>query len=124
MQLTNSINYVNLDALTDKEKSNIKEILDKEFDKVSRIIKNDFNLLVHTKVYTKEKGKKYSIHLQIEAPTKMYSTEVAGWDIRLVAHEAINKIKNELNKSLKTKTLRKKVEAKKIKRMFSVIRRK
>lgn len=124
MQLTNSVNYVNLDALTDKEKSDIKEILDKEFDKVSRLIKNDFNLLVHTKVYTKEKGKKYSIHIQIEAPTKMYSTEAAGWDIRLTAHEAINKIKNELNKSLKTKTIRKKIEAKKIKRMFSVIRRK
>ena len=124
MQLTNSIKYANLDSLNEVEKAELREIATKEFEKISRLIKNDFNLLVHPKVYTKEKGRKYSIHLQIEAPTKMYSTEAAGWDLRLTAHEATKKIKNELSKSLKTKTLRKKFEAKKIKSLFSVIRRK
>lgn len=101
MKLVNVIKYAGLSVLTEEEQELLKEILSKEFEKVSRLLNNYFNILAHTKVYNKEKRRKYSIHLRVDSPTKMYTSEAFGWDFKTVVHKSINRIKKEIESSHK-----------------------
>lgn len=123
MKLVNSIKYTNLESLTENEQESLKEILEKGFPEIARLIKNDFNLRVHTKVFEKEKVKKYSIHLKLESPTKMFNADVSGWDLRTAVHKAVDKIKNELRKLQKTKNRSNYLKIKRLKETSTVIRR-
>ena len=101
MKLVNVIKYAGLSVLTEEEQELLKEILSREFEKISRLVSNDFNIMVHAKTYSKEKRRKYTLHVKLESPTKMYTSEAFGWDFKTVVHKAMNRIKTELEKSHK-----------------------
>lgn len=124
MKLVNAIKYTNLDYLIDKEQNEIKAILLKEFDMISRLIKNDFNILVHIKTHSPEKRKKYSFHIRLESPTRNFGAESTAWDHKLAVHKAVNKIKNEIKKSQKYANKSTLLKLKELRRISSVIKRK
>lgn len=102
-KLINIIKYVNLKDLTKEEKDTVKNIIENEFEKIHRLFSGNLvNLKIHTKIYRKEKRKKYSIHLKAEAPTITFSTKsVADWDLKRVTRKSIDDLKNKIKHTFK-----------------------
>lgn len=102
MTITNIIKYIGLNDLNDIEQSTVKSVIENNYEKIHRLTKNITNLTVHVKIYEKrESAKKYSVHLRAEAPTKIYTSNHADWDLPRVLHKCINSILTEIEHKLK-----------------------
>jgi len=113
MTLINIIKYIGLKELDINEQAIVKDILEEEYEKIHRLIKNITNVNFHIKLYNIEgKAKKYSVHIKIEAPTRIFTANTADWDLAKVTHECINAVKKEIESYL-AKSKKEKLELKK-----------
>ncbi|MEW6063162.1 MAG: HPF/RaiA family ribosome-associated protein [Nanoarchaeota archaeon] len=121
--MINIIKYIGLKDLSELEQSSVKKTLEREYEKIHRLIKNITNITCHIKLYDIEgKAKKYSVHIRAEAPTKIFTANTADWDLGTALHECINGVKKEIESHL-TKTKRGKLELKKFIRKAERIKR-
>jgi len=88
------LNQANLDSF---QKKNIKKIAANESFKLQRGIKNEFNLVIHIKNYSKEgKQHKYSVNLRIEFPGQIITATQSDWRIETALRKTFNNAKNKL----------------------------
>ncbi|MBS3152828.1 hypothetical protein J4230_05460 [Candidatus Woesearchaeota archaeon] len=108
--MQNIIKYSGLNDLSEEEKGTLKGIVEKEYPKIQRLIKNTCDLIVDVKILKKDSRKRFSISMRLEAPGKIYSvknkdTEKGGdWNITKATHEETNALKFEIKHQLKTDT--------------------
>ncbi|HLC86111.1 MAG TPA: HPF/RaiA family ribosome-associated protein [Candidatus Nanoarchaeia archaeon] len=118
------IRYSGINDLSDDEQVMLRSIIEKEFPKLKRYIKNNIDIMVHVKVLKKESRKRYNINLRIDAPTRVFSehnqdTEKGGdWDLIKSAHKAVKALENEVKHRFKAED-KKKWKFGGIKRFFS-----
>ena len=108
--MQNIIKYSGLDALSKDEEKALKTIVENEYPKIQRQIKNISDLVVHIKTLKKLSRKRFIISLRLEAPmirfnVKTKDTEKGGdWDIAKAVHQALNALNFEIKHRLKTDT--------------------
>src|SRR3989338_6390105 len=105
--MQNTIKYSGLKNLNPIEQQIINQILEREYPRIQRMIKNESDLHVHIKTVKKDTRKRYIISIRLEAATKMYSTktkdteEAGDWDIKKATHKAIEHLESEIKRSIK-----------------------
>lgn len=106
--MPNIIKYIGLNDLNRDESDSVKQIIEKDYEKIHRLLKNELtDLSVHVKTYGDGKVKKYSVHIKAEAPTrKLFSTETFDMDIKRTMRKAVNKIINEIKHNFESKQTR------------------
>ena len=94
--------------LSPQQKYNLKKITDHEAMKLQRKIKQEFTLVLHLKEYTKEGDQgKFSVHLRIEYPGKILTSEQFDWDLETALRKTFNNAKNNTNSRFKEESNRK-----------------
>lgn len=90
---------LNLLDIDPYEKKSIKKIASNEAFKLQRMIKNNFQLLIHVKAYSKTgRQHKYSVHLKLEFPGQIVAVDQDDWDIRRAFHKAFRNAHNKIKK--------------------------
>lgn len=108
--MQNIIKYSGLDSLSKDEEKIIKTIVENEYPKIQRQIKNISDLTIHIKTLKKQSRKRFIISFRLEAPmikfnVKTKDTEKGGdWDIAKATHQALNALNFEIKHRLKTDT--------------------
>lgn len=102
------IQYVGIRDLDDAARDAVSEIATRYHDKIKRMVKNDTRLVVHVKVHgahkdgchgedgPADKKLKYSIHLKVVAPTHVFESEDADFDIRKATHLVFDHVLNQV----------------------------
>ncbi|MEK6823093.1 MAG: hypothetical protein AABY13_04640 [Nanoarchaeota archaeon] len=102
------IQYIGLKDLTDDERGALEEVCSKHYDKIKRQMHNITSLTVHVKTHgshkdkchgeeeVADKKKKYSMHLRVIAPTHIFESEDAAFDIRKVANVVFEHMMNQI----------------------------
>lgn len=100
------IGWSNL-KVDDYERECVEKICSNESFKLQRIIKDPFDLKIHLKEYSQTgnrvagKQHKYSVHLKIEHPGKVFAVSQDDWDLRRAFHKAFANLQNAAKKSFK-----------------------
>jgi len=90
-----------VDLLTEKEKQLTNRLLNEYYVRIQRQIKNLTVFSFDLKEYKKEgKAKKFSVHIRVEAPTRIFEADYADWDLARTIHKVLNKLMNEIEKRL------------------------
>jgi len=103
-----AVRYIGLKDLDQEEQVILTKIIEKEHPKITRLLKNEADLLVKIKVVKKQTRKRFMISLQLDAPTRPFivknkETEKGGdWDIAKAVHKELNALRYEINHRLKT----------------------
>ncbi len=88
------LNNVNLET---HQKYNLRKIAGNEAFKLQRKINNEFSLIIHIKEYEKDGHKqKYSVHLKIDYPGQVISTNQEDWDVETALRKTFNNAKNNV----------------------------
>ena len=106
------IKYSGLNTLNEEEQGTLKGIIEKEQERIKRLLKDITDL--HVDVKTHDKGGKrkfYMIHIRAIAPTKNFAyTPKEGdvkksdyWDITAASHKAIDALEHEIDHKMHTK---------------------
>ncbi len=102
------IKYSGLKDLSSEEQSILKNIIEKEFPKIQRLLKNPADLMVHIKTLKKETRKRFLISMRLEMPGKILSnrnleTEKGGdWDLKKALHKEMKSLESEVKHHLRT----------------------
>ncbi len=102
------VKYIGLGDLDQKEQSALKNIVEKEYPKIARLIKDDAELVVKIKVLKKDSRKRFILGFELDTAAKPFivknkETEKGGdWDIVKAAHKSMDALKTEINHRLKT----------------------
>lgn len=111
--IVKNIQFIGLNELEDVHpylKEYIKKISSFYGEKINYMIKNINSIRVHLKEHTKGgKAHKYSVHIQVIAPTVMItSTKAVDWDISRVLHKAFKDVERRIIHKFKSDTSYKK----------------
>ena len=104
--MNNIIKYSNLKVLDEQEASSLKSIVEKEYDKIVKLLPEPSDLIVDVKVAHKDKNKRYMISLRLETASKIYTTkskdtnETADYDLVKAAHKICTHLYNEVSHSV------------------------
>jgi CBS domain-containing protein len=98
-----NIKFVGLNdtKLNPYQKYTVKKIASNEAFKLQRKINNEMNLVIHLKDYDKGGKQKFSIHLRIETPGQMISSEQHDWDLETALRKTFNNAKNSVKKKFR-----------------------
>jgi len=98
-----NIKFVGLNdtKLNPYQKYTVKKIASNEAFKLQRKINNEMNLVIHLKDYDKGGKQKFSIHLRIETPGQMISSEQHDWDLETALRKVFNNAKNSVKKKFR-----------------------
>ncbi len=106
--MQNIIKYSGLNNLSEEEQSIVKTIVEKEYPKIQRVIKNISDLTINIKTMKKMTRKRFMINFKLEAPgirfnAKTRDTERGGdWDLAKACHKALEGLQFEIKHRLKT----------------------
>ena len=90
-----------IDQLSEKERSIVKNLVNKRFDKIERETRNETSIKVVVKEYDKEgKRKKYSVDITVTSATKRYKSKEAGWDLAKALNKSLDKVQTEIEHKL------------------------
>ena len=93
---------LNKSRLEPYQKVNIKKIAANETFKLQRKIKNELDVTIHIKDYQKTGGRhKYSVHLRLEFPGQMITSEQDDWEIETAIRKTFNNAKNAVKKKFR-----------------------
>ncbi len=99
-----NIKFVGLSKLrlSESQRYNLKKITSNEAFKIQRQLKNEFDLTIQFKEYSKEgKQHKYAVNLKVEYPGQMIATSQEDWDFETALRKTFNNVKNKLKKKFK-----------------------
>ena len=98
-----NIKFVGLNdtKLNPYQKYTVKKIASNEAFKLQRKINNEMNLVIHLKDYDKGGKQKFSIHLRIETPGQMISSEQHDWELETALRKVFNNAKNSVKKKFR-----------------------
>ncbi len=101
-----NIKFVGLSKLriTKPQVEAVKKIASNEAFKIQRLLKQEFELSVHIKDYSKEgKQQKYSVHLHVTSPKVNLTVQQEDWDLRTALRKTFENVKNTLSKKFRRK---------------------
>lgn len=85
------------EQLTESERELINKLLNENFPKIQRMLKNEIFLTLIIKEHGKEgKRKQYSLTLDCKSETDHFKSEAVDWDFPKTLHKVITKIKEEI----------------------------
>lgn len=105
--MKNEVKYSGIKDLATDEQTALKSIVEKEYKKLQRMIKNDSVLNVHVKVLKKETRKRFLISMRLETPMKLFTTknketEKGGdWDLNKAVHQEMDSLYFEVKHHLR-----------------------
>lgn len=107
------IQYKGLDELDEFEKAELNKFSERYFPKIKRETKNLTSVELHIKIHRKEfkkdeQRKKYSIHLRVIAPTKIFEASADDWDFPTAVHKAYENAILEIKKHFRSDISRRK----------------
>ena len=117
------IEYTNITVLPDQEKFALEKIIERDFKKIKRLLKEEnCKLKVHIKAAKKGERKRYNFNYLLITPKKKFSTqtkdtkESGDYDIVKAAHNEMEHLLNEVKHYVRKESGWKKFG---IKRLFS-----
>lgn len=95
--------FSGIKELSLSEKLRLQDFASKYYEKIKRMIKNELRLKIHVKCHNVEGNKKkYSIHVQAIAPTRMFtSTRGVAWTLEKASHKAFLEIEHQIEHHMK-----------------------
>jgi len=96
------IKTTGFEILTEEQKSFANNLIAKEYEKISRQLKNEVILTIDIKENSKKKSDKdnkkvkYSISAQAKAPTLRFEASEADWDFNRTLHDVLRKLGKEI----------------------------
>ncbi len=85
------------------QKYNLKKIASNEAFKLQRLLKNEFDLIIHMKDYSKEGNQhKFSINMRIEFPGQIITSAQSDWNFETALRKTFNNAKNKLKKKFRS----------------------
>lgn len=85
------------DNLSEEEKQIADKILNENYKKIQRQLKNEIILILHVKEYNSDgQRKKYSLILEVKSSTNSFKAEAVDWDFARTLHKTINKAITEI----------------------------
>ena len=102
------IQFIGINELSPEEQETVQELATKAHERITTILQNITELVVHIKTYENEgERKKYSLHVRCAAPSLMFESEKAhDWDLARVLHKAFNDIEQQIKHKLHTDSSR------------------
>ena len=95
--MAETLDVVGLDDLSLLEKAKISVLFSKYKVKIKRILYNIDSIKIHIKKYKKSGAKsKYSLHIRILTPKKIFEVEKSEWDLSKVLHISFKALENEI----------------------------
>lgn len=99
------IQFKGLKELSDEEKDVLNEISAEYYPKIKREMHNITSIELHVKVHSKGGSKKkYTAHLRVIAPTRIFEAEHHDWDLPRALRRAFDAMIFELLKAFKKDT--------------------
>jgi len=96
--MAETLEVIGLNELSILEKAKINLLLSKYKGKIKRSLDNINSIKIHVKKYKKQgKKSKYSVHIRILTPKKIFESERAEWDLTKVLHMSFRALENEIN---------------------------
>lgn len=98
------IQIIGIKDLDDMEIESVNRLANRYFGKLQREIKKVNSIAVHIKSYDKKgREKKYSVHIKVIAPTKIFvSTKNYDWDLNKALHESFRDVIRQMQHRLHT----------------------
>lgn len=97
-----TIEIINADILTEKEKEIADKLLEEYYFKIKRMIKKKFLLKINFKEYEKDGKKvKYSINAEAIFSGKMIGSSSWDYDLARTIHKAMKKLETEIEHKFK-----------------------
>lgn len=98
------IQIIGVKELDEFELPLVNKLANEYYQKIQRELQNVTSVVIHIKSYEKEgKRKKYSIHVRVIAPTRIFeSSKAQDWDLARTLHKAFRDIERELQHKLHT----------------------
>ncbi|MCX6798957.1 MAG: hypothetical protein NTW59_02560 [Candidatus Diapherotrites archaeon] len=91
-----NIQIIGLPDLDEVDSALVQQALEKTFDKMRRVLKEDFQLVLHFKEYNKGGAKtKHSIHVRVIHSGKPISAQEVGWNAVKTAQHALAVLERE-----------------------------
>ena len=105
------IQIIGIKDLDEMEVEAVNRLANRYFGKIQREIKKINSVAIHIKSYEKEgRGKKYSIHVKVMAPTRIFtSTKTFDWDLNKALHKSFRDVIREIKHRLHTDDQHRKV---------------
>jgi|TARA_B100002003_G_scaffold250515_1_gene290190 hypothetical protein len=97
--MAETLEVVGLHDLNILEKAKINLLLSKHKGKIKRILPGSIDFIkIHIKKYKKLGAKpKYSLHIRILTPKKIFEVEKSDWNLAKVLHISFKALENEIN---------------------------
>jgi cytoplasmic iron level regulating protein YaaA (DUF328/UPF0246 family) len=96
------IQFKGLKELEDDEKEILNQVSTEYYPKIKKKLHNTASVELHIKAHSKQGSKKkYSVHLKVIAPTKIFESESDDWDLVRTLRKAYEAMLVELEKAFK-----------------------
>ncbi len=95
-----NIGFIGLNSagLTEHQQNVMQEIIEREADRLQRLIPEQFSIAVHLKTLNKEgKQREYSLKLRVDTPGNMFTATKEDWDLETALHKCFNVVKVQLD---------------------------
>lgn len=88
------IQIIGIKELDEMELEAVNRIADKGYDKIKRELKNEIFITVHIKSHDQQGSqRKYSIHVKVMAPTRIFtSTKAVDWNLEVALHKSFEDV--------------------------------
>ncbi len=99
MVKTETIQYAGVDNIDPHQKWILDKLATEYYQKFKRSLQNITSMSVHIKAHENEgTRKKYSIHIKLHAPTKIFASTKgnADWDLARALHKAFKNIEQQI----------------------------
>ena len=104
--VSETIQFVGVEELEHESKELINKLANEYYNKIKRSLDNMTSIKVHVKAYNKagkeDKARKWSIQVQVFAPTQRFETSAQDWDIERTLHKAFKAMEKEIQHRLHT----------------------
>ena len=92
-----------IEILSNGDKKLANKLLNEYFPRIQRLVKNEISLRFFVKEHEKEGKKlKYTLHLELIAPTRTFKLKSSDWDFARALHKLLNKTMNKVESRLKS----------------------
>jgi len=96
-----SLQIKGVECLTEIEKQELQRIADKHYEKIKRMLDNEFSLRVSIKAHSANKDapnkrKKYSITINLSGEIPRIEADAFEWDFNKALNSAFAKVEHEL----------------------------
>lgn len=88
---------IGFNSLEEDDLADFQKLFSEYSKKIERKLKKISSFVINVRAYRKSGSrKKFSIHVRVVAPTKIFEAEAHDWDFSRVLHKVFNKLEEEI----------------------------